>query len=185
MPLPPGWTAASAIRAWPLIAWDTPLWRAHNRRYAATDAGGARRVTGRYHRAPDLYPVDPTWAALYCATTYGVCLGEIVRHLPRAGAGAWLANYRLTRLDVRLETVFDGRNLAAAGLTPDVLFDDDYAVSHALAAAALAAGAEGLLVPSATLLPDPILVVFPDALHPASRVSPLESIDPALNRPSP
>ena len=49
----------------------------------------------------------------------------------------------------------------------------------------LATGAEGLLVPSATLLPDPILVIFPDALRPDSRVVPLESIDPALSRAGP
>jgi len=137
MPLPPVWTAADAIRVWPMIAWATPVWRAHNRRYAATDAGGARRVTGRYHRAPDLYPLGQTWAALYCATTYGVCLGEIVRHLPASATGAWLANYRLTRLDVRLSAVLDARDLQVAGLAPDALFHDDYSVSHALAAAAL------------------------------------------------
>lgn len=182
MSLPSGWNAASAIRAWPLIAWTTPIWRAHNRRYAPDDAGGSRRVTGRYHRAPDLYPLAQTWAALYCATTYGVCLGEIVRHLPAAGSGAWLAGYRLTHFDVQLAAILDGRNLSAAGLTSNALFEDDYNVSHAVAASALAAGAEGLLLPSATRLPDPVLVIFPDALRPTSRIIPLESIDPVLHR---
>ena len=181
MPLPRGWTPA-ALSAWSRIGWTTPVWRAHNRRYAATDAGGSRRVTGRYHRAPDLFPGGNTWAALYCATTYGVCLGEIVRHLPPTGGGAWLANYRLTRLDVRLSAVLDGRDLAAVGLTPEDLFHDDYAVSHAVAAAALAAGVEALLVPSATRLPDPVLVIFPDALQPGSRVHEMDSVDPALHR---
>ena len=182
MALPQRWDAHTAVANCPVIRWHTPVWRAHNRRYAATDPGGSLKVSGRYHRGGDRFGPDEIWAALYTGTTYGVCLGEIVRHLPTAEFVTRLRAYRLSRLEVRLAAVLDVRVLGCCGLTPAILLDDPtYAVGQTLAAAAIARSCEGLLVPSATRLPDPVLVLFPERFGPDARVRVLGSVDPALS----
>jgi hypothetical protein len=39
---------------------------------------------------------------------------------------------------------------------------------------------EGLLVPSATRLPDDVLIIFPDNMRPTSSIAVVEIIDPVL-----
>ncbi len=56
MPVPEGWDANAAIEACPVVAWEGRVWRMHKRRYAATDPGGARKVSGRYNRGLDRFP---------------------------------------------------------------------------------------------------------------------------------
>ena len=91
-----------------------------------------------------------------------------------------LNTYRLSEIEVELSKVVDCRNITALGISLDDLLNDlDYTVSQRIGAAALAMGAEGLLVPSATWLGDN-LVVFPTQLCPDSRLEIVGSRDPVL-----
>lgn len=176
MALPPGWDAATAVANCPVGAWWGEAWRAHAPSYHATDAGGARRKSGRYHRAPDLFPDGPVWAVLYLALGRDVCLGEVIRNV----SALPVRSYRLTRLGIELAAVLDCRDVAALGLTLDDLVNNaDYDTPQHLAAAAFALGVEGMLVPSATLIGDN-LIVFVDRLRPDSRIEVLDSVEPNL-----
>ena len=67
MPAPKGWDAASAVAACPILEWEGSAWRMHKRRYAADDAGGAKRVSGRYNLGLDQFPEERAFGALYLA----------------------------------------------------------------------------------------------------------------------
>jgi RES domain-containing protein len=182
MAAPPKWDAASAVAACPIIPWQGPAWRAHLRRYGAIDHGGALRFSGRYHRGPDLFPVGQTWPALYLALREVICLGEVMRHLSTANL-ANLASYSLSELSVELSVVLDCRQPAHLGLRADDVCEDlDYTVPQAIAAAAIARGAEGLLVPSATRLGDN-LILFPTHYRARSTVAVVKTTDPRLYVP--
>lgn len=91
-----------------------------------------------------------------------------------------LNTYRISEIEVELGTVVDCREIATLGISLDDLLNDlDYTISQRLAAAALAMGAEGLLVPSATRLGDN-LVVFSTQLRLDSRLDVIGSRDPVL-----
>lgn len=162
--------------------WSGRAWRLHRRTYGATDSGGALLVSGRYHRAPDQFPRSEVWSALYLGLSPEASLGEVLRHftpqlLPQ------LNEYRLSELEVELEAVLDCRDAAAFGLSPeDLIRDYDFAMTQEIAAAAIAQGAEGILVPSATGLGDN-LVVFPAHPHRTSRLAVVGSRDPRLYVP--
>lgn len=162
--------------------WSGHAWRFHRRTYAATDSGGSVVVSGRYHRAQDHFPRSEVWAALYLSLAPEASLGEVLRHftpelLPQ------LSEYRLSQIEVQLEAVFDCRDATALGLTRDDLIRDyDFAVTQEIAAAAIAEGAEAILVPSATGLGDN-LVVFTAQLHAASTLAVVTSRDPRLYVP--
>ncbi len=94
MAVPHGWDAPTAVASCPIIGWSDPAWRAHNRKYDATDPGGSLKVSGRYKRS-----------------------------------------------------------------------------------------CEGILIPSATRFPDPILVIFPDYLRADSQIQVIDQIDPVLYVP--
>jgi len=86
-----------------------------------------------------------------------------------------LNDYLLTELHIELSAVADYRDLASIGLTRDALLVDyDVDVPQRLAAVARERGAEGLIVPSATLLGD-VLVIFPDRLRDGSKLEALGS----------
>lgn len=88
-----------------------------------------------------------------------------------------LNSYRLSTLSVDVLSVLDCRDTAAMGLSADeLLHDTEYSAGHKLAAAAIARGAEGILVPSATRLGDNV-VLFPNRLHPESRLAVIEYRD--------
>ena len=77
--------------------------------------------------------------------------------------------------------MLDCRDVSALGVSPAELFHDtNYELGQELAAAALQRNCEGLLVPSATRLPDDVLIIFTDSLRPTSRVEVVEYVDPAL-----
>jgi RES domain-containing protein len=162
--------------------WAGETWRNHGRRYGATDPGGSRLVSGRYHRAPDRFPNDPCWPALYLSLSNGGAIAELTRRLePTTLTG--LNNRRLTRIRVSLSVVLDLRDPSVLGLTLAALIDDyDYSITQALAAAALQRGVEGLLVPAASLV-SANLVVLIDNLLPASAIEPLDAVDPRLYVP--
>lgn len=150
------------------------VWRAHRARYSASDASGSLSVSGRYHRGTDHFPRDRAWLALYCGLSWEVCIGEIVRHVS-AELLPLLNQYVISELHVELSNVLDGRHITAAAKDASALLDDDdLELPQSIAEAARDAGAEGLLVPSATLLGD-ALVIFPDALREHSVIAPLRS----------
>jgi len=161
------------------VSWTSAAWRAHRSKYIATDPGGSRRVSGRYHRGLDQFPEDRIWPALYLSLSPEVCLGEIFRHvsadlLPR------LNDYRLTELRVELSFVVDIRDPGVIGCSlDDLCHDTSYEISQRIAAQAIAGGAEGILVPSATRLGDN-LIVFPRQLRPASSLTVVRSRAPHL-----
>lgn len=67
---------------------------------------------------------------------------------------------RLSGLEIRLGPTFDYRDPAAIGLVLADLVDNyDFTVTQELAAAAIAHGAEGILVPSATGLGDNLVIL--------------------------
>jgi hypothetical protein len=96
-------------------------------------------------------------------------MGEIDRHLSPSTLET-LAGRCLSELAVQVEAVLDCRDTTRLGLSFEDLCDDiDYRIPRAVAAAAIARGAEGLLVPSATGLGDN-LIVFVDSMGPNSRL---------------
>jgi RES domain-containing protein len=149
--------ARMAFDVLPMRPWRGTTWRIHAQRYAATDPGGSRRFSGRYHRAPDLFSNQRTWAALYLALDTGSCLAEAVRHATELSE---LANRRISEIAVSLFAVIDLRNAALPGITTDDLVDDrNYALTQEIGLAALERGAEGLLVPAASLIGDNLVVL--------------------------
>jgi RES domain-containing protein len=174
-----GWDANAAIAQQPLIPWRGSAWRAHRRKYEATDCAGALRSTGRYNRGADVFPLDEVFPVLYLALAPEITLGEIVRRVtPERLSG--LNEFRISELRIVLSAALDIRNPAALGLPVDALWHDtDFAIPQALAAAARERGAEGIIVSSATRLGDN-LIVFPDRLQAASELVVVASRDPRL-----
>ncbi len=161
MPAPPGWDATTAIATCPWVAFHGSAWRAHWRGYGALSWEGSLRFSGRYNRGPVEFPEGPTWPALYLAFRPEIPWVEITRHssvLPLHN------EFLLSEVFIGLTAVLDCRDVTAMGLSPsDLLNDTDYEVPQALAGAALARGAKGMVVPSATLLGDN-LIILPDNL---------------------
>lgn len=94
-----------------------------------------------------------------------------------------LDEYRLSEVEVELGAVLDCRDASLLGRSPDDLIRDrEFTVTQEIAAAAIARGAEAILVPSATLLGDN-LVVFPTRLQGTSRLVVVGSRDPRLYVP--
>lgn len=168
MPVPPGWIASRAVAACPIIPWAGEAYRFHSRRYEATDPGGSLLHPGRYHDG---------WPALYTCVRAEAAVGEFLRH-SSPGALGRLVIMRLTRLSVEVGAILDCRDMAAMGLTPDdVLHDTDYRLTQQIGAASIALGVEGILVPSATLLGEN-LVLWASRLRATSRIAILSSEDP-------
>ena len=121
-------------------------------------------MSGRYNRGIDRFAHEQCWPALYCGLTRAVCVGEIVRHVP-AALLPLLNDFLLTELHVALTAVLDCRDLTQLGVSPsELLHDYNFEVAQDLAEAARSRDAEGMLVPSATLLGD-VIVIFPDHLR--------------------
>lgn len=179
---PARWDAKTALAGRPAQPWRGRVWRAHWRIYTAIDHGGSLRFSGRYNRGSDQFASSQVWAALYLALAPEVSLGEILRHISPDFL-ADLNDYRISELDVALESVLDLRDAAALGLDPDDLVHDyEFEITQELASAAIAREAEGILVPSATRLGDN-LIVFPDRLRRASQFVVIDTRDPRLYIP--
>jgi len=115
---------------------------------------------------------------LYLALGRDICLGEVVRHATALPLGP----YRLSRLRVELQAVLDCRDVTSVGLSlHDLVASSDYQRPQQLAAAALALGVEGMLIPSATLL-GANLIVFVDRMRVESRIEMLDYVEPNLAR---
>lgn len=179
MPIPIKWDANAAVSACPLIAWEASAWRIHKQKYVATDPGGSRRVSGRYHRGTDQYPSTQTWAALYLATQPEICLAELFRHITPE-LFPFLNDYRLSEIALGLTAVADCRCAETLQAPLAALMDDfDYELTQRIGKAAFERGFEGLLVPSATALGDN-LILFPLNIRPPSRMEIISSRDPRL-----
>jgi RES domain-containing protein len=118
-------------------------------------------------------------AVLYLSLDAETAIGELIRHLtpeliPR------LNGYQLSEVTAELAEVIDCRDPACAGLNVAALCDDFILdAPRALAHAAWRAGAEGLIVPSATRLGDN-LILFPGNLSTASGITVISHRDPRL-----
>jgi len=131
-------------------------------------------VSGRYNRGTDRFAREQSWPALYCGLTRNACLGEIVRHVD-ADILPLLNEYLLSELHVELTAVLDCRNSQQVGIErAQLLHDYNLDASQSLAEAARNRPAEGILVPSATLLGD-VLVILPDRLLEGSAIEVVNS----------
>lgn len=156
------------VAAASLLSWRGQVWRCHDGRFPADSWEGSRYYSGRFHRAPDLYPAERTWAALYTALAPEIALGEAIRY--QAPHIRRIADYHLSEVAVSLSTVVDLRNIATHGVDLDALLDDwDRSLGQEIGEITLNRGAEGVLIPSASRLGDN-LIVLPDNMAPASRV---------------
>lgn len=169
-----------------MVTWSGHAWRFHNRRYDATSAGGSIKVTGRYHRGQDRFPVAQSWPALYLALAPHLALAERVRHTTPELLRL-LNDQRLSLLSIGLHAVLDCCaapsciDLAIPELTrDDVCRPRDFQISHELALAARALNVEGMIVPSCSRLSGGNLVLFPDRLREGSAVRLLASEAPEL-----
>lgn len=165
--------------------WEGRAWRLlHASRYAAEDPGGSYRVSGRYNRSRDFFGEDAAFPALYLATAPEVAMGEKQRHLT-SGNLPQMKNQALSEFRVRLQTVYDLSKPEEVGIDSEALVNNhDYTFSQSLSATLRDRGAEALLVPSATLLGNN-LVVFPDRLHDESGLEILGTRETRLYVPSP
>jgi hypothetical protein len=137
-------------------------------------------VSGRYNHGTDRFAREQSWPALYCGLTRDVCLGEIVRHVS-ADVLPLLNEYLLSELHVELAAVLDCRDPTTLGINrSELLHDYNFDVSQGVAEAARNRHAEGIFVPSATLLGD-VLVIFPDRLLDRSIIKVLSSFPMRLH----
>lgn len=135
----------------------------HASRYSAEDAGGAYKYSGRYHRGGDLFGENEVFPTLYLATAPEVTVGEKQRHVTSESLPQ-MRNQVLSELRISLQAVCDLRAPEEVGISREALmYDHDYSFPQSISVALRDRGAEALLVPSATLLGDN-LVVFPDLL---------------------
>lgn len=159
------------------------VWRAHKRRYDATDYGGTLLASGRWHVAkqdPD-YVSGPAWPALYTSLDLATCAFEVQRIITRGGGSIdTLRDYRYSELSVRLQVVIDSSDPAQLGLTAeDLLQEGNYAIPRAVALAGRVVEAEALLVPSASRIGHN-LIIFPDLKRQGSVIAVRRSLAPHL-----
>lgn len=144
--------------------------------------GSLGGIGGRFN-AGNESAMKPSFRALYTSVESAAALLEVIRHLGHKSVDARdvvalddLAMRVLSQLDVKLQQVFDW---SRDGELKHALTSPSSTVSHAytqqLAAAAIAAGAEAILVPSATGI-DANLVIFPDGLTNDSRAEVVRQI---------
>ncbi len=165
----------------PTVGWRGIAWRLHADRFAALDASGSLRYSGRFNLGLDLYSADASFAALYLALNAEAALAEVIRNVDPVALQD-LEGRRLSEVSCELSAVLDLRSPQGFGVDADLLLHDyDYSLSHAVAAAAFGQGVEAILVPSATALGDN-LVVYPSLLQPGSRLTVVASRTPRLRR---
>lgn len=174
---------AAAVARLSVVFWRGHVWRGHSRRYAGDDPGGSLRVSGRWHRGGDQFPLEQSWPVLYTTLERDTYVLEMLRHLPwddPQEAKLKIKSLRRSRLLIELSRVVDCRDPRLMGLTEtDLCHDTDYHLTQAIGAAALASGAEGILVPSVTRTGDN-LIIFTSQLQADSRVVVVETLDPYI-----
>ncbi len=185
---------AAIIAAGSIAPWAGSAWRYHRRRYDPTDTSGALRVSGRYHRGLDRHPVADCFPALYLALDPLVCACELVRTIVDRIASSEPSSlqaqigrlnvdtFRFTRFELSLARVLDCRpRTGASAALQSALTGPEIELTRNLASVDRQAGIEALIVPSATLVGDN-LILFPDIVADESRFAPVEHFDPVLTR---
>jgi RES domain-containing protein len=153
------------------------VWRCHHRTRSGLNAEGSLAASGgRFNVGVD---GGTPFRALYTSVESAAALLEVVRHLGYRSpdrrdvvALSDIAMRVLTQIEVELQRVFDWRS--ESSLATDIRHLA-YRQSQQLAAAAFNAGAEGILVPSATGI-DANLVIFVDKLGDSSRIEVVRQI---------
>jgi hypothetical protein len=150
------------------------VWRCHHRSRAALNAEGSLGGVGGRFNVGSASDLKPPFRAFYSSVESAAALLEVVRHLGYRSTDARavvalqeIAMRTLTQLDVVLQRVFDWSR--DASLTDALRSDSSYRQTQDLAAAAVIAGAEGILVSSATGI-DSNLVIFVENLGDESRI---------------
>ncbi|HBY45982.1 MAG TPA: RES family NAD+ phosphorylase [Thermomicrobiales bacterium] len=168
--------------------WHGHAWRHHAAAREATNSAGSIKFSGRYNRGHDQFDPAECWEALYLSLGRDIVLGELIKHLGEDGKPQFprLRNRRISKLYLELANVVDCRDVSSFGLQKHDLSGDDgsgeeqaYLIGHAIAGAAVLLGHEAMLVPSATLLGDNV-IVFPANPRHSSRIAVIESVDPVL-----
>ena len=154
-----GWDAERAVAVAPARGFHGSVWRTHWREVGAADWSLSLRTSGRYHRGLDLFPSDRVWPALYASLASEISIWEMVRRSAARNL-AYLRNNVLSELAVDLAHVLDVSTPTVVRLAMADLTGPDHRLCQDLAAAAVARGYAGLLVPSAAL-PGLNLVIFP------------------------
>lgn len=179
MPRPTGWDPVRAVAAVTPVAVRGEAYRAHLAIRDALHAQSYLYTEGRFNRGGPHVASADRWSALYLSSAPHIALGEYTRHLPDL---SHLRGLRISRINVELTRVANCLDLAALRLTEEQLLGsaDDYSLGQALAAAAIDAGYEAIVVPTATRFQGYNLVVFPDHLHPGSTLRVLDYEEPQL-----
>jgi RES domain-containing protein len=176
----PQWNAEEAVAAASWHPFSAKVWRVHWREVGPADWILSLRTSGRYHRGLDLFPSDLVFPALYTSLAPEIAIWEMVRRSAARNL-AYLRNNVLTEFEVDLARVLDLSDPAALELTQADLTGADQQLCQDLAAAALALGHSGLLVPSAAL-PGLNLVLLPWNLSEPSPVRVVRSTDLPLEQ---
>lgn len=183
------WDPSAAVERCPAIKWHGDVWRGHRQAYQATSDDGSGRASGRYHRAPDCFPHQRVWRALYTSLLPETAVLEVARNYP---ASSWPPkNYRFTELRVTLSVVRDCRDPAVLGLGPLDLCDDSpdddchtrtWKPPQSLAEAAIRLSAEAIIVPSCSLRGSN-LIVLTENMRPTSSIEETgKHFDPRFSR---
>jgi RES domain-containing protein len=175
---------AAIVASSSLVKWSGRVWRCHHRLRAALNADGSLGDVGGRFNAGNKSVISPSFRALYSSVESAGALLEVIRHLAHKSVDAHdivaledLAMRVLSQFDVELQQVFDwslDRELKQVLTSPSSAMS--YAYTQQLAAAAIAAGAEAIIVPSATGI-DANLVIFVDGLSEISRVDVIRRIE--------
>lgn len=162
----------------PIIGVQGNVYRAHLASRKALDSLGYLYGSGRFHRGVLEFGQENAWPALYLSETTHIAQGEYTRHLKSLKG---LRNLRISCIKVRLSRVADCQDLGALNITDEQLLEDtDYTAGQSLAAAAIEANYEGIVVPTATNYRGVNLVVFTDRLRRDSSLETIDHEDPDL-----
>lgn len=135
------------------------FWHQGPTRFPVDYCSDPARSSGRYHRSGDA----GVW---YASSQEQAAWAELFRHFVDVGVDPFEVRRRIGRVHANLNILdlTDSVVRSNLGVTQDDLVGDDYRLTQEIAAAARAAGFDGILAPSAALPSRTTLVVFSDAL---------------------
>jgi RES domain-containing protein len=164
-----------------VITWSGPTFRHTAKRRDPLSGVGARLAGGRWNP-------KGLFAALYLATPVRACMAELERAAASQGwtvpemlaAGRTLHDINVT--DARLVDLRPAENLAAVGLSPADVADDDWGPCQLVGHAAWFLGFDGIVAASATGQGD-VVTAFEARLGPGMlSVTRSEDLDETLYR---
>lgn len=137
------------------------FWHQGPTHFALTSFADPARTDGRYHRRDGPGACD-------ASDQEQAAWAELMRHFLDEGVDPFEVRRRVGRIQVqrlRVLDLTDPQVRAALVIGEDDLVGDDFSTTQRLAAAARAAGLDGLLAPSAALPGRQTLVVFASGRH--------------------